>query len=49
MKDRAVKEAEARDREEMMARLEVWDDDESDELFYTDRYAWQHLLHLAVT
>jgi RNA-binding protein 25 len=39
MRERAVKEAEARDREEMKKRLEIWDDDESDELFYTDRCA----------
>lgn len=33
----AIKEAEERDRVEMQARLDVWDDDESDELFYVDR------------
>lgn len=33
-----MKEAEERDRIEMKSRLHVWDDDESDELFYTDRY-----------
>jgi len=38
-RERAVKEAENRDRTEMRSRLDVWDDDESDELFYTDRYA----------
>lgn len=32
-----MKEAEDRDRVEMRARLDIWDDDESDELFYTDR------------
>jgi RNA-binding protein 25 len=37
MRERAVSEAEARDREEMKTRLDVWDDDESDETFYTDR------------
>lgn len=37
---RAVEEAEKRDKAEMRARLEVWDDDESDELFYTDRCVW---------
>lgn len=31
------KEAEARDKIEMHTRLDIWDDDESDELFYTDR------------
>ncbi|KZT51546.1 hypothetical protein CALCODRAFT_442919 [Calocera cornea HHB12733] len=30
-----------RDRADMLVRLEVWDDDESDELFYTDRAAWR--------
>ena len=47
MRERAVKEAETRDREEMRARLEVWDDDESDEAFYTDRCAPLALLFLA--
>jgi RNA-binding protein 25 len=32
-----MEQAEARDREEMNLRLSVWDDDESDETFYTDR------------
>jgi len=32
-----MKEAEDRDRIEMRARLDVWDDDESDEAFYVDR------------
>lgn len=27
-----------RDATEMRERLHVWDDDESDELFYTDRW-----------
>ena len=36
-RERAVKEAENRDRVEMRSRLDIWDDDESDELFYTDR------------
>ena len=36
-RQRAMKEAEERDRVEMKSRLHVWDDDESDELFYTDR------------
>ena len=36
-RERAVKEAENRDRIEMRSRLDIWDDDESDELFYTDR------------
>ncbi|KAH7884996.1 hypothetical protein F5I97DRAFT_2030040 [Phlebopus sp. FC_14] len=37
----AIKEAEERDRSEMQARLNVWDDDESDELFYVDRVRWR--------
>ncbi|KAH7910485.1 hypothetical protein BJ138DRAFT_1135995 [Hygrophoropsis aurantiaca] len=37
----AIKEAEDRDRVEMQARLDVWDDDESDELFYVDRVRWR--------
>ncbi|KAL4080580.1 hypothetical protein J3A83DRAFT_4200622 [Scleroderma citrinum] len=37
----AVREAEERDRVEMQARLNVWDDDESDELFYVDRARWR--------
>ncbi|KAI0088610.1 hypothetical protein BDY19DRAFT_890764 [Irpex rosettiformis] len=40
-RERAIREAEERDRIEMKARLEVWDDDESDELFYTDRARWR--------
>ena len=31
------KEVEERNRIEIRARLDVWDDDESDELFYVDR------------
>ncbi|KAI0754494.1 hypothetical protein C8Q80DRAFT_1094588 [Daedaleopsis nitida] len=42
-RERAMKEAEDRDRIEMRARLDVWDDDESDELFYTDRARWRSL------
>ena len=37
-RERAQKEAEERDRVEIKARLEIWDDDESDELFYIARY-----------
>ncbi|KAI0629778.1 hypothetical protein C8Q77DRAFT_1064858 [Trametes polyzona] len=40
-RERVMKEAEERDRAEMRARLDVWDDDESDELFYTDRQRWR--------
>ncbi|KAL0570462.1 ribonucleotide-diphosphate reductase subunit rnr1, partial [Marasmius crinis-equi] len=36
-RERATKEAEERDRIEMREQLDVWDDDESDELFYVDR------------
>jgi RNA-binding protein 25 len=36
-RERVMKEAEERDRGEMRSRLDVWDDDESDELFYIDR------------
>lgn len=36
-----MKEAEERDKAEMRARLDIWDDDESDELFYTDRARWR--------
>jgi RNA-binding protein 25 len=49
MRERAVDEAQARDREEMGARLEVWDDDESDELFYTDRSVTNYLTSHACT
>ncbi|KAI6114549.1 hypothetical protein F5141DRAFT_1188001 [Pisolithus sp. B1] len=37
----AIKEAEEGDRREMHQRLDVWDDDESDELFYVDRARWR--------
>jgi RNA-binding protein 25 len=37
-RERVVKESEERDRVLMKQSLEVWDDDESDELFYLDRY-----------
>jgi len=40
-RERAVQEAENRDRIEMRSRLDIWDDDESDELFYTDRLRWR--------
>jgi hypothetical protein len=36
-RERALKEAEERDRVEIRSRLEIWDDDESDEMFYVDR------------
>lgn len=41
----AIKEAEERDRVEMQARLDVWDDDESDELFYVDRCVCMFVFH----
>ncbi|KAI9442985.1 hypothetical protein H4582DRAFT_1807919 [Lactarius indigo] len=40
-RERATREAEDRDRAEMRARLDIWDDDESDEVFYTDRVRWR--------
>lgn len=40
-RQRAIREAEERDKIEMKSRLHVWDDDESDELFYTDRARWR--------
>ncbi|KAF8230034.1 hypothetical protein L208DRAFT_1283750 [Tricholoma matsutake] len=42
-RDRATKEAEGRQRIEMRSRLDIWDDDESDEMFYVDRARWRHL------
>ncbi|OCH87336.1 hypothetical protein OBBRIDRAFT_796313 [Obba rivulosa] len=42
-RERAIKDAEERDRLEMRDRLEIWDDDESDEMFYTDRSRWRAL------
>ncbi|KIJ59065.1 hypothetical protein HYDPIDRAFT_177947 [Hydnomerulius pinastri MD-312] len=45
----AIKEAEERDRVEMQARLDVWDDDESDELFYVDRARWRQSRSRRVT
>ncbi|KAH0825834.1 hypothetical protein J3R83DRAFT_7807 [Lanmaoa asiatica] len=41
VRQNAIKEAEERDRMEMQARLDVWDDDESDDLFYVDRAHWR--------
>lgn len=43
-RERAVKEAENRDKIEMRTRLAIWDDDESDELFYTDRCAAESVI-----
>lgn len=37
-RERATKEAEERQAVEMRARLDIWDDDESDEMFYVDRF-----------
>ena len=42
-RERAANEAEVRDKLEMRTRLDVWDDDESDEPFYTDRVKWRAL------
>ncbi|PVF98479.1 hypothetical protein CPB86DRAFT_797284 [Serendipita vermifera] len=39
--ENAVQENEERDRQDMKERLEIWDDDESDELFYVDRAEWR--------
>jgi hypothetical protein len=38
-RDRATKEAEERQHVEMRSRLAIWDDEESDEMFYVDRCA----------
>ncbi len=37
-RERSIRESEERERVEMRGRLDVWDDDESDEMFYVDRY-----------
>ena len=37
-RDRSQKEQEEKDRVEIQERLDIWDDDESDEMFYVDRY-----------
>ncbi|EIW81557.1 hypothetical protein CONPUDRAFT_73253 [Coniophora puteana RWD-64-598 SS2] len=42
-RQQAIREAEERDRVEMQARLDVWDDDESDEMFYVDRARWRQM------
>lgn len=48
----AVQENEDRDRQDMKTRLEVWDDDESDELFYVDRcvliFARRAVFHIPI-
>ncbi|KAL1666161.1 hypothetical protein GGF50DRAFT_99539 [Schizophyllum commune] len=41
-RERATRDAEERDTKEMRVRLDIWDDDESDELFYIDRARWRH-------
>ncbi|TFK40490.1 hypothetical protein BDQ12DRAFT_601350 [Crucibulum laeve] len=41
-RERTQKEHEERERIEMRARLDIWDDDESDEAFYVDRARWRH-------
>lgn len=40
-RERVMKEAEEKDRIEMRSRLDVWDDDQSDETFYVDRARWR--------
>jgi RNA-binding protein 25 len=47
--ENAVQENEERDRQDMKERLEIWDDDESDELFYVDRYGNTYLHRSNVT
>ncbi|KAF5382422.1 hypothetical protein D9615_002773 [Tricholomella constricta] len=42
-RERATREAEDRQRIEMRERLHIWDDDESDEMFYIDRTRWRNL------
>lgn len=37
-RERSIRESEERERVEMRRRLDIWDDDESDEMFYVDRY-----------
>ncbi|KZO94430.1 hypothetical protein CALVIDRAFT_600065 [Calocera viscosa TUFC12733] len=40
-RENALESQRERDAADMSVRLEMWDDDESDELFYTDRAAWR--------
>lgn len=40
LRDRQQKEKEEKDRIEIRDRLDIWDDDESDEMFYVDRYGF---------
>ncbi|KAF9525525.1 hypothetical protein CPB83DRAFT_909129 [Crepidotus variabilis] len=42
-RERMQKEQEEKDKVEIQERLEVWDDDESDEMFYVDRARWRHI------
>lgn len=42
-RERSIRESEERERVEMRARLDIWDDDESDEMFYVDRSRWRAL------
>jgi len=48
-RERAVREAEENARTDMRERLRVWDDDESDEVFYTDRGRWRAMRARALT
>lgn len=43
-RERATKEAEDRQHSEMRSRLDVWDDDESDEIFYVDRQVYHSMI-----
>ncbi|KLO06972.1 hypothetical protein SCHPADRAFT_909891 [Schizopora paradoxa] len=40
-REKALREAEERDKAEMKRRLHEWDDDESDEPFYVERARWR--------
>ncbi|EKM79182.1 hypothetical protein AGABI1DRAFT_91794 [Agaricus bisporus var. burnettii JB137-S8] len=42
-RERSIRESEERERVEMRRRLDIWDDDESDEMFYVDRSRWRAL------
>lgn len=41
-REQSTREAEQRQRVEMRERLHIWDDDESDEMFYVDRARWRN-------
>ncbi|KAF7289472.1 hypothetical protein HMN09_01341200 [Mycena chlorophos] len=48
-RQRSMADAEAREKVEMRSRLDSWDDDDSDDFFYTDRARWRSMRarHLA--